>query len=271
MALLQEQIFDTGSVALNYAQGPPAGPPLVLLPGFTEHWPSFLPLIPLLSSDWQLYALDYRGHGKSGRTPGRYLARDYFVDVKAFLLGIVRKPAVLFGHSMGGALALTSAEELPDRVRGVVVGDASLDLDFHKRVMMTRSSQSYFAIRRELAGRPVSDLIPILQQRGMPEEHAEKLSQLDPEVVAYHAEGRLPAFFQDTHIPKLEEIACPVLLLQGNPALGGLLSHREVARVSGLPHVAHLLVKDAGHDLGLWQAESSPAVQAVLTFLESLR
>lgn len=75
--MLKEKSFDTGVVEINYAEGPPSGPPLILLPGFPARWQSFLPIIPALSMRWHIYALDYRGQGKSGRVPGKYRPEDY--------------------------------------------------------------------------------------------------------------------------------------------------------------------------------------------------
>ena len=77
MTILKEKTFNTGTVTLNYAEGPPSGPPLLLLPGMARSWKAFLPVIPSLTPDWHVYALDYRGHGKSGRMPGKYKATDY--------------------------------------------------------------------------------------------------------------------------------------------------------------------------------------------------
>lgn len=53
-----------------------------------------------------IYALDFRGHGNSGRTPGQYLLRDYVVDVKAFLEHQLMEPAIVFGASLGGWVAV---------------------------------------------------------------------------------------------------------------------------------------------------------------------
>jgi pimeloyl-ACP methyl ester carboxylesterase len=65
--MLQEKRFDTGTVTLKYAEGPPAGPPLVLLHGGGDRWQQFQPLMPGLMAHRHVYALDMRGHGKSGR------------------------------------------------------------------------------------------------------------------------------------------------------------------------------------------------------------
>lgn len=63
--MIAEQTFHTGTVAINDAQGPPSGPPLVLLHGGGDRWQQFLPLLPSLTLRWQVYAL-YHVQGRIG-------------------------------------------------------------------------------------------------------------------------------------------------------------------------------------------------------------
>ena len=64
--MLCEESFDTGTVAINYAVGPTSGPPLLLLYGLSHCWHAFLPLVPFLVQDWQVYAPDFRGQLRPG-------------------------------------------------------------------------------------------------------------------------------------------------------------------------------------------------------------
>src|SRR5690242_1809355 len=123
---MSEAKFNTGELMLNYAEGPDAGPPLVLLHGGSARWQYFDGIIPELTARWHVFAPDLRGHGLSGRAPGRYALRDYADDIAAFLQQ-VSGPASLFGHSLGGMVALMAADLCPDWVNAVVVGDAPLD------------------------------------------------------------------------------------------------------------------------------------------------
>src|SRR3954452_12986993 len=128
-ATLAERSFDTGLVTLNYvADGPEYARPLVLLHGGSARWPEVSDLIPALAATRRFYALDLRGHGRSGWVPGCYQLRDYAADVAAFLQGRVGRPAVLFGHSLGGQVALLAAAEYAHLVRAVINGDSPLDL-----------------------------------------------------------------------------------------------------------------------------------------------
>jgi len=268
--MLTEHAFSTGTVTLNYAEGPPNGSPLMLLPGFTDRWQAYLPIIPPLLARWHVYTLDYRGHGKSSRAPGHYRADDYLADVRAFLLHQISQAAILLGLSAGGMLALYLAEELPEHVRGIIVGDASIDLDHHIEMMSTPDTQHFFAEWRELAGHPVEALIPVLAARGESVSTVESLSHVDPGVLAFHAEGRLQEFFEGGHRLDLQRIRCPVVLIQATPALGGMLSDEEVAdALAMLPQAVHVRLA-YNHNLGLFQGEEAAFLNAVGAFLESL-
>jgi predicted alpha/beta-fold hydrolase len=63
----------------------------------------FLHLIPRLSQQFHVYLLDLRGHGRSAWTKRGYLIADYAHDLAVVLQHIVGRPAILLGHSLGGA------------------------------------------------------------------------------------------------------------------------------------------------------------------------
>jgi pimeloyl-ACP methyl ester carboxylesterase len=288
--MLVEKTFDTGVVHINYAEGPASGPPLLLLHGFTGRWQGFLPLIPLLSLRWHIYAPDHRGHGKSGHVPGRYGAEDYMSDIVAFVHSVVKEPAVVFGHSLGALFALALAERSPDKVRALIVGDILLS---HTTWAAVPTNQESWASLRDLAAREavIPELTRLLADRPVPgteppvrygddpgvvstelREWARSLSQLDPDVVQLHAEGRwhelMLAFDFEA---MLGAIDCPVLLLQGDPSQGGMMTDEDVEHaMSLLPEVYHVQIEGAGHDLGLATCELAPLSRAVLNFLESL-
>ena len=136
--MLQEKTFNTGEVTLNYAEGEPTGPPLILLHGFTDRWQTYHPIITPLSQSWHIYALDLRGHGKSEKKPGAYRYMDYLQDLERFMDAVVAEPAVLFGHSMGGVISIMYAAGHPEKTRALIVGDSPMsfkDSQFQKQII----------------------------------------------------------------------------------------------------------------------------------------
>ncbi len=124
--MLTERPFETGTITLNVAEGPASGPPIVLIHGGSGRWQGWESIVPDLLPNWQIFAPDLRGHGRSGHAPGRYALNDYVGDILALLRQRVREPAVIFGHSLGGIVALMVAAQEPALVRAVVVGDSPL-------------------------------------------------------------------------------------------------------------------------------------------------
>jgi pimeloyl-ACP methyl ester carboxylesterase len=113
-------------VRLHYAEGPPHGPPLVLVPGQSFPWHSYRKVIPALSARHHVFALDVRGHGKSEHTPGRYTFSTCGDDLVSFLRDVVQAPALLSGNSSGGIIAIDAAAKAPELVRGVLAEDPPL-------------------------------------------------------------------------------------------------------------------------------------------------
>lgn len=242
----QEHTFDTGATTLNFAERGGSGPPMVLLHGLAARWQTFGPILPALAADWHLFLLDLRGHGKSGRVPGRYRVPDFAGDVVAFLKARVAEPAVLYGHSLGGWIALWIAAHHPGLVRAVIAGDSAI----FPSTIDPNAAISY------LADLPIA-------MRSL----SQSLNQLDPDVMAEFRAGRLTdGYDPETVLPR---VACPVLLLQAGPTLGGLMTDVDVARASKLlSNVHHVYFADLGHGLHIEDADR--VLAAVREFLAAV-
>ena len=71
--MVQEHIFDTGEIRLNYAEGGTRGKPImVFLHELTNRWQAYSAEFDEYGQDWHLYAPDLRGHGKSSKPPEGY-------------------------------------------------------------------------------------------------------------------------------------------------------------------------------------------------------
>jgi pimeloyl-ACP methyl ester carboxylesterase len=124
----KEQLFDTGEVMLNYAMaGSDEQPALVLIPGQTESWWGYEAAMDLLKRNFQVYAVDLRGQGRSSRTPGRYTFDNIGEDVVRFIAFRVRRPVIVSGLSSGGVItAWLSAYAPPGTLRGAHYEDPPL-------------------------------------------------------------------------------------------------------------------------------------------------
>jgi pimeloyl-ACP methyl ester carboxylesterase len=279
--MIQEKTFDTGIVTINYAEGPPAGPPMVLLHGGGDRWQDFLPLFPSLATRWHVYALDMRGHGASGRVPGQYRPEQYVADIAAFLETRLTEPAVLFGHSLGGWVALLTAAADPDGVRALILGDPPLNIERFVAMESSEERVSMWQGLRALAapGRSAAEFASLLADLQLWEMDpvglralAKSLSQADPDAIQYHAEGRIAEYVQNADPDAaLRRVTCPTLLIQADPSRGGSIADDDAEHaLSLLSDGLHVRLEGVGHDLGMSAWEVSPLLRAIMGFLESL-
>jgi len=89
--------------------------------GFTD----FLPLIEGLAARYHVIALDLPGYGYSSSPEGKYSPTNYARVLRWLLERHAKGPALVVGHSMGGAVALRFASEHPALVKKLVVADAA--------------------------------------------------------------------------------------------------------------------------------------------------
>jgi len=109
-------------IRLHYAeQGPATDTPIILLHGYTDSWFSYSLVLPALSRENRVYALDLRGHGNTDRPASGYRMSDLAADVIAFMDAKEIARATIVGHSMGGFVAQQVALAAPHRVSQLVL------------------------------------------------------------------------------------------------------------------------------------------------------
>ncbi len=97
------------------------GPTLVALHGLSSGATPMAPVLRRLTGHWpRIVAPDMPGHGFS-EAPERATLESLYDGVAELLARILDGPSVLFGHSLGGALALRLALERPELVAGLVL------------------------------------------------------------------------------------------------------------------------------------------------------
>lgn len=276
--MLKEQKFQ-GPVELNYVEGPKAGPPLLLLHGITQRWQEFIQIIPALAVNHHLYALDFRGHGRSARSPHGYRGEDYSADVVAFINQVIGEPPLVFGHSLGGMVSLYISATQPSCIRAQALGDSIIfGTDFTGTVLpsmfgqtrdMVKAHMSYEELRRALPDMklesPVFGGVPMKMFPGCDDAYlsawARCLSQMDPEVLDMALDGT--AFVGWHPAELIRKITCPTLLIQADPKMGGLMSDRDVQEIkAACPDTQVARMAGIGHSLHMYDA---PAVVRALT------
>ena len=263
-----------GDPDLHFVEGPAHGPPLLLLHGVARCWKDFQPLLPSLLQEWQVFALDLRGHGDSARAQGHYRVTDYVGDVARLLREQFHQPVALYGHSLGAMVALAAAAEAPDRVWSIALEDPPFHMMGQR--LHTTPYHSIFTGLRTLAGSKdsVDEIalrlaeVPVVIAPGDPPMRlgalrdaaslrfsAECLAVLDPAVFDPLLPGRWLEGYDTTRI--LERVQCSTLLLQGDPAAGAALTDADAELLlRTIPGCRRVRFAGAGHQIHLQQPES---------------
>lgn len=96
-------------------------PPLLLVHGFgasTDHWRKN---IAELQSDFEVYAIDLLGFGRSQKPKIQYGGNLWRDQLNDFITEVIGEKAVLAGNSLGGYASLCVAAQCPDSAAGLVL------------------------------------------------------------------------------------------------------------------------------------------------------
>jgi pimeloyl-ACP methyl ester carboxylesterase len=252
-----------------------------------RNWQDFLPLIPELSQAWHVFAVDLRGHGASGRVPGGYTSFDYGSDIQALLARVIGRPAVLFGHSLGGIVGMRLAADEQNRISALIVGDSVLSREALQHSLYTALFTGLHRVA--LHGGGIEQMATELARIQIPVPHldhpvalgdfpgnddayfrrwADCLRQVDAQVFEMTLDGSSLADFEAPAL--LSKIQCPTLILQASPDLGGLMSDKDVENAARL--LRRCTVERfplLGHALHLQRPK--PVLDAILRFLQPLQ
>lgn len=112
------------------------GAAVVLLHGFLETSEMWKTLIPELSKQHQVIAIDLLGHGQTGCIGYVHTMEDMAEAVFAVLNHHEIRKAHIIGHSMGGYVALAMAEQQPEFFTGLCLMNSTFEADDKERKLI---------------------------------------------------------------------------------------------------------------------------------------
>lgn len=284
--MLMEHLVTVGEQMLNCARGAERPEAILFLHGVSRCWQTFLPLLTPLSARYEIFALDHRGHGRSGRASS-YDVIDYAQDASAFVRDVIGRPTHIYGHSLGAMAAVGVAADVPHLVRGIILEDPPFSA-MGERIAVG-PLRSMFAAMQKYAGdaRAVRDVArdfgdeEVINPRTGHSVRmkdirdpvslrfsARSLRDVDPRVFSSILSGD---WLRDFPVDLLcSKIQTPVLLLQADESAGGMLNDADaeiLKRLGG--DVLHIRMPAIPH-LMHWAA-TDRILTLVRGFLESLR
>lgn len=228
------------------------GPPLLLIHGYGGAAWNFEPMAPLLAGR-RLIVPDLPGHGGSSPLPAAPTLAG-FADVIASVLE-EPEPVDVFGHSLGGVVALRLAERHPQLVRRLVLA-AAAGISSSTRMAEITIALAGVVQPGKIAGRRVDLIARSRRWRNLvfgryevsnPELLSERAVHGFLRGPALHTDaiGAGRALARDDPRVDLERVRCPVLVLWGG-------RDRQVPIDDGFEYARRLqaplrVIADCGH------------------------
>ncbi len=290
MSEWREERSEVGGLSLNWMSSDvgPSDTPILFLHGVLRRWQDFTPLYAGLSDRWPVCGLDFPGHGRSDRSPGRYLVTDYIAAATAFIKSFYLEPNfAIYGHSLGAMVAAGVAANLGGRIRAVILEDPPFDT-MGSRIGQTHWLGYFTAVQRIVRDSPLAipaltrELAEIVTTDPLTGKQARLgdvrdpvsirflaacLRDVDPKVLDPIVAGQWLDGFNWQQFA--ETIRIPTLLLQADPAAGGMLVDDEARQFAAAAGDATLVkLTGAGHNLHT--SRTQDVLNLVTQFLDSL-
>lgn len=97
----EKQVTLPNGHIINYGELQGDGPALLLIHGQMGAWEDYAGVIPELSKNWHVYAIDVYGHGESLHEEELYYLNVNGDDLIWFIENVIKKETVVCGHSNG--------------------------------------------------------------------------------------------------------------------------------------------------------------------------
>ncbi len=241
-----------------------AGPPLVLLHGFTGSADTWSGLTTALAADYTVIAPDLVGHGRSDAPSDveRYRMPRAAADLVALVRQLGHERAAWFGYSLGGRTALQVVADHPGAVGALILEGASPGIaDADERAARVRSDEA-MAERVERDGVEAFvdtwEQVPLFaSQLALP---AGTRAAIRATRTANTATGLanslrgMGAGAQDPMLDRLAAIDVPTLLIAGELDTKYVGIARDMART--MPDATMHAIEGAGHAAHLERPEA---------------
>ena len=120
----EEKQFTTASGnVINYGEVANDKPALLLIHGQMGVWEDYALVMPQLSQNWHIYAVDVYGHGESSHNESLYYIDVNGDDIITFINEVIGEPTVVAGHSNGALTAAYIAAYGGENIAGAVLED----------------------------------------------------------------------------------------------------------------------------------------------------
>ncbi|MFC0473173.1 alpha/beta fold hydrolase [Halalkalibacter kiskunsagensis] len=145
MSHIQKETISIGEVTVYCEYVLNGRPPIILIHGFVSSTYTFNRLMPLLTKEFSVIAIDLPGFGRSEKSKTFiYSFSNYAKFIEECIQYFKLKDVTIIGHSMGGQIALYTAQLAPYKVKNLVLLCSSGYLKSAKKPLIYCSYLPFF-------------------------------------------------------------------------------------------------------------------------------
>jgi pimeloyl-ACP methyl ester carboxylesterase len=231
------------------ASGTGETPTLLAMHGWTDSAEVFGPLVSALGGSCAVVAIDAPAHGGTPLRQGPYVIADHqtsaltVLNALPRLVGAGRRSVVAYGHSMGALTAARLGAARPGLVRGLVLEEPA-----RTTLRRTQSSARMRTWMHMLRSGSHADRVAWARANhpDWPQAEYEPWARAKESVDLQHLDR--PVDWGEPLPALLSEVPAPVLIIRGEPALGGIVSRTGGRRcAAACPGEGRVLALAAGH------------------------
>jgi N-formylmaleamate deformylase len=266
----QENIPMNNSYLHYYRTGREGKEPIILVHGFSDNGLCWTPVARELEKNYDVIMPEMKSHGLSAR-----IGKDEPIDMASDLVKLIQslglsRPTIV-GHSMGAMIAFQVGIQYPNLAKAIVLEDPPWLLSQQEED--NKSEKTMMEWARKLPSQSIEELETINRKDHptwtdeMIHLMSESKKQFDPTFV-----DKLLKSLNRNRIEWLSAIGTicfPLLLITGDPELGGIVTNEVAARIHKLnPEIQIKNVPGVGHLIRF--DKFNEFMNILLTFLENL-
>jgi len=254
-------------VTLPYVeQGDPSGLPLLLVPGYTDSWRAFEPMLPFIPESVHAFALTLRGHGEASRPQDGYRIPDFAADLVEFMDLLEVEAAVLAGGSSGGLVARRVAIDHPRRTLGLVFLGSPSDLRGNLGVRRVWD-EDVSKLTDPVDALFVREFLESNVRHPVSQELLDTMVQESLKVPARVWKATLKGLMEDDSFEQLHRIEAPTLIIWGDH--DKFLPREDQEALAAAIPASRLVVYRGGGHAPYWEQPEQVAADLV-AFTEGL-
>ena len=210
---LEQETLSADNIVISYNVEGNGKPALIFVHGWCCDKGYWKYQVAHFSKDYKVVTIDLAGHGKSGLGRKTWSMEAFGKDVFAVLDKINIEQAILIGHSMGGAVIIEAAKQMPTRIIGLV------GVDTYQNIEETYSQEQIEEVISPFRADFVETTRIFVRGMFTPDADSVIVEQIANDMSSAPHEvgiGAVQEYFNFDHVSALKDLKIPIVCINSD-------------------------------------------------------